>query len=193
MCCLAGAFPADFPLTCSGGVFWLAGCLTPRTNEGTRARDSGTLPGERDDDGTLKIELLLPTFIITSYSHFCFWSRWWRGRRLLVWVHRDITAYTNDYHDLQLLLVKATKRILGLEPVLAFEYTYLTTHTRPCCRALSSGHSDGWHIKKMLAMSAPAAVARNSRPANCPPPRPFKKAEERPLLEKRITMQNQSP
>lgn len=82
MCCLAGAFPADFPLTCSGGVFWLAGWLLDPTNEGTRARQSGTLPGERDDDGTLKTELL-STFITTSYSRFCFWSRWWRGRRQL--------------------------------------------------------------------------------------------------------------
>jgi hypothetical protein len=61
VCCLAAAFPADFPLTCSGGVFWL---LDP-TNEGTRARHSGTLPGGRDDDGTLKTDLLP----ITASAH----------------------------------------------------------------------------------------------------------------------------
>ena len=65
MCCLAAAFPADFPLTCSGGVFWL---LDP-TNEGTRARHSGTLPGEQDDDGTLKTDLLPTTASAHSRSH----------------------------------------------------------------------------------------------------------------------------
>ena len=52
------AFPADFPLTCSGGVFWL---LDP-TNEGTRVRERDTAELCRASETmmeTLKTDLLL--------------------------------------------------------------------------------------------------------------------------------------
>ena len=121
VCCLAGAFPADFPLTCSGGVFWLAGCLTPRTNEGTRARDSGTLPGERDDDGTLKTDLLRAIFTLSLKSAIATLASGRGGGEegghcigLDIPEHESISGTTS-----RVASVKVTKRILDLELVLA--------------------------------------------------------------------------